>query len=63
MKTCLMELQYSRERPTFSLVLVLVGQMVGSGPGDQLHIGRSINLKEKEALLPSHFSQEYSTAL
>lgn len=41
------------EELTLCLVLVLVGQVVGSGPGDQLHVGGSVHLNEKETLLPS----------
>lgn len=34
----------------FCLVLVLVWQMVSSGPGDQLHIGCCVHLKEEETI-------------
>jgi len=36
--------------PTFCLVLVLVRQMVRSGPGDQLHVGCCEHLKEEETI-------------
>lgn len=33
---------------TFGLVLVLVRQVIGSGPSDQLHVGGSVNLEGRK---------------